>query len=435
MPLVTLTIASVLIIVSSQKSLRDINMAVMSDDHRRIAHIGISANNKSPVRDPSSMSQLSFSPWMQEYISFHQSKIVNGRLKDDARYLIYQCKDGDIRCGGAGDRMLAMVKMLYLAMCTRRVLLIDSTFPIPLEAVLNPAHVEWNATFPETVDVFDDLNLDAPLDLRSDVRGYRIARTNGNTPRIKKSFNDIWSKFFLAEHLKNVSDDIDKENWINLAKKKSIADAIHEAFWTLFKFDTTVVARAHDLKASAGLSEPYYMGLHMRSGDENMGVEVRLDRKMERATKSDDLLKCYNFVRDKYPSVASAYLASDNMDLKEMMSTKDPSIHYANLRPFHIDLLARNESHKQAKYSVADMSVFQGVVDAWAEILVLSESSFLILSRSMFSFAAHYIRNPQACDVYLDQCLLAATGEGKIVYYGEVIIGDLSLILSTRCIQ
>jgi hypothetical protein len=79
----------------------------------------------------------SFSPWVQDYISFHQSSIIDGKLADDAKnYIIYTCKDGNVECGGVGDRVIGMIKMFYLAMMTRRVLMFDSDFPIPLTAVV-----------------------------------------------------------------------------------------------------------------------------------------------------------------------------------------------------------------------------------------------------------------------------------------------------------
>jgi hypothetical protein len=68
---------------------------------------------------------LPFSPWIRQYIAFHKSSIINGRLKHDARYIIYECKDGAVQCGGAGDRLIGMIKVIYLALCTQRVLLID----------------------------------------------------------------------------------------------------------------------------------------------------------------------------------------------------------------------------------------------------------------------------------------------------------------------
>ncbi|KAL7487481.1 hypothetical protein ACHAW6_013058 [Cyclotella cf. meneghiniana] len=370
----------------------------------------------------------SFSPWIQEYISFHRSFIKEGKLEQNAQYLIYQCKDGDIRCGGAGDRMIAMVKTFYLAMCTRRVFLMDSTFPIPLTDVLKPGHIQWNATYPVTNETYNDLDYDAPFDLRPNIRGYRIPRTNG-WPR-KKSFHQVWNEFVVAKLL---DEDENRGRWRSQATNTSLADAIHEAFWAMFTFDSRVVERAEQLKASAGINPPY-IGLHMRTGDDSMGIATRT--KMKRATDSLTLQTCYNFIRSEFPCLFAAYLASDDVRAKEIMRKGDSSIHYASgFRPFHVDLLARNHNSINATYNASDTSVFQGVVDTWAEILVLAQSSFLVVSRSMFSFASYYIRSPRACAVYLDTCSFRATGNGSITYYGEFAVGDVSLITSARCLR
>lgn len=421
-------------------SMKDTSSVEYRDPPQKEAMVNINKLNstylllkENPIPSPSSPKLItSFSPWMQEYIAFHRSSIINGKLKDDTRYIIYQCKDGNIRCGGAGDRLMAMIKILYLAICTRRVLLIDSTFPIPLASVLNAGHIEWNATYPETNEVFDDLELGAPLQLRTDIRGYRINRTNGNIPQVKKSVNAIWNEFVKDKYLYGMEESY-RRAWTSLADKMPLGEVIHEAFWALFTFDPVVVARAKELTLSTNTIDPY-VGLHLRTGDEAFGIEGA--RKLKRGTSSDDLLTCYNFLRGKYPNAfKSAYLASDNLKEKEDVSKREPTIQYAkDLSPFHIDLIARNENNRHAEIQSTDGSALQGTIDTWAEILVLAQSTFLTVSRSMFSFAAHYMRYPEACSVYLDQCLKEATGTGQIVYYGEVVVGDLPLITNTRCI-
>jgi hypothetical protein len=43
-------------------------------------------------------------------------------------------------------------------------------------------------------------------------------------------------------------------------------------------------------------------------------------------------------------------------------------------------------------------------IDTWAEILVLAESTCLVLSKSMFVFAASFMRDPEACSVPIQYC-------------------------------
>ena len=53
-------------------------------------------------------------------------------------------------------------------------LLIDAPFPIPLTDVFSPAHIEWNATFPQTLNYFEDMDYSIELGLREELQGYCV---------------------------------------------------------------------------------------------------------------------------------------------------------------------------------------------------------------------------------------------------------------------
>jgi hypothetical protein len=311
-----------------------------------------------------------------------------------------------------------MIKMFYLAMCTRRVLFIDAPFPVPLTTVLNPAQIEWNASFPDTTAYFPDIiyNDTAPLQLREDTRGYRILQTNG-IPR-KKALDDIWESKLMADHLR-------QNQWSELATKVSLATAAHEAFKTMFKFDQLVISRAREFKAMAGISGSY-LGMHMRKGDSNMGVEGPSAVKklqIDRTTDNDTMMSCYKKMKSSHPSTFNvAYLASDDLVTKQYMNDLDSSIHFAKeMRPFHVDLLARKGHAAPLKFDALDPVVINGVVDTWAEMLILAKSTCLIVSKSMFSFGSLYARDPQDCAVFLHRCDDEAHRDGRFGYYGEAI--------------
>ena len=371
---------------------------------------------------------FSFSPWVQDYISFHQSSVADGKLKDGARYIVYECKDGSIPCGGAGDRLIGMIKMFYLALCSRRVLVIDAPFPIPLEQVLNPSHIEWNVSFPETHLYFPDMkyNESAPLGLREEIQGYRIYRTNAH-PR-KKDLGEILNSNLMTKHL-------EQNQWLGKANSVTLAAASSEAFRAMFKFDPIVIARAQEFKASAGITGPY-AGLHMRKGDSNMGVtgqsKAELGGLKSRETDNSKLLDCYHQVKTLHSNAFSvAYLASDDVDTKQAMAKADSSIHFAhNMKPFHVDLLARDGSNKNI--DATDQAVTQGVIDTWAEMLVLSESTCLLLSQSMFSFGSLYIRGARDCVVHLESCHIPLHREGHYSYYGENIAEKVGLSVTVE---
>ncbi|KAL7476924.1 hypothetical protein ACHAW6_006999 [Cyclotella cf. meneghiniana] len=349
------------------------------------------------------------SPWVQDYISFHQSSIVNGKLAENSRYIVYECKDGEELCGGAGDRMIGMIKMFYLAMCTRRVLLIDAPFPIPLTDVFNPAQIEWNASFPETRDFFTDMDYSSKIWLREKVRGYRVPRTNG-APR-KKGLDEIWESRLMVDHLR-------KGKWSKMADKVSLATVAREAFRAMFQFNRVVISRAQELKAEAGISGPY-LGMHIRKGDASM-LKSERQKNFTRETDDDQIVSCYSQMKLSHPNAFEiAYLASDDIQTKEKIAHVDSSIHFAHLRPFHIDKSARKGSRRFNFHAIDSTTVYNGVIDTWAEMLVMAESACLILSQSMFTFATLYMRDPRACAVPLHLCNDPNDRKGDKEYFAE----------------
>jgi acid phosphatase class B len=381
--------------------------------------------------DDTASSFSSFSPWVQDYITFHKSALENGQLKEDAKYIIYTCKDGKIECGGIGDRVIGMIKMFYLAMMTRRVLVMDADFPVPLTLVLDPAHIQWNAKFPHTDANFPDLIWKADgennLSLRSETRGYRIRQTGG-VPR-KLALDDLWSSELMANHLK-------MNQWAELASKMTLAEKAHEAMRAMFQISPTVVSRAEEFKASANITGPY-IGMHMRKGDAAMGVEgptaSKRPMQIDRTTSNDMMMECWQEMKKDHPNVHIAYLASDDVKTKQNMSDADPFIHFAkDMKPFHVDLLARSNYASSLQVNTTDPLVAQGVIDVWAEMWVLAQSTCFILSKSMFSFGSLYLRDPKKCSVYLERCQMPAHRKGYYTLYGEAIYQRGFVVIENR---
>ena len=133
-------------------------------------------------------------------------------------------------------------------------------------------------------------------------------------------------------------------------------------------------------------------------------------------------MECWQEMKKTHPEVTMAYLASDDVITKQNMSDSDPSIRFAkDMRPFHVDLLARSNYTAPQKMNSTDPTVAQGVIDTWAEMLVLAQSACFIVSKSMFSFGSLYLRDPNDCAVFLEQCELPSHRKGHYSYYGEAI--------------
>jgi len=359
---------------------------------------------------------VSFDTLVNNYIRFHKSAIEDGKLKDGFRYVVYTCSNKSKetwvkKCGGVGDRVLGMVKAFYFAMITRRVLLIDSEFPVPLKNYLNPSFVRWDAEFPMTKKTIDGLRNDLPIGYNKDIRGYYLLKCNGWGT--KKLTDILSSKLMRALERKN--------GRIKLYSEDN-SRAFHQAFWALFKFDDAVLSRADEMKEDAGLAfgrnnisapiqerrkkEIAYVGLHSRQSDASIpGVRLKLDTIVtkHRITGTGDLLKCYSTFRRQFPGeYQAAYIASNDYNIKKLMKGKETTIHYPpKVKIFHVDLSTREEAGNPR---MSKDKVHNGFLDTLAELAVLVDSSCLIMSKSMFSILAYYIRDDTTCNVYIPDC-------------------------------
>jgi len=193
----------------------------------------------------------------------------------------------------------------------------------------------------------------------------------------------------------------------------SVPKAFHEAFWGLFKFDHSVLLRAEQMKLEARLPRMGsdilpYVGLHHRHGDRAIFETKKVFEMRFVGTKITR--QCYNIVKGIFPNDgvlnAAAYMASDSTKVKEIMQKRDPSIHYhKDLQIFHIDRSGIEGTKNKSNIT----SVLQGVIDAVAEVVILVDSECLVMSKSMFSFLAYYIRGPEnRCNVAVQLCDMEA---------------------------
>ena len=95
--------------------------------------------------------------WMKDYFRWHNEKTQKISNKNNhttlrqqqpeeqqqQRYLVVQCLEQDVQCGGLADRMLALPTLLLLAAQSRRLLLLVWTVPFPLQEFLMPNSIDW----------------------------------------------------------------------------------------------------------------------------------------------------------------------------------------------------------------------------------------------------------------------------------------------------
>jgi len=81
---------------------------------------------------------------LADYIELHRQGVAQLREDPaaDVRVLVYSCQPF-AQCGGHGDRLNGIVTAFLLAVLTRRVFLIDSESPLPLQLLLAPRLIDW----------------------------------------------------------------------------------------------------------------------------------------------------------------------------------------------------------------------------------------------------------------------------------------------------
>jgi hypothetical protein len=350
--------------------------------------------------------------WLNDYVKFHQSSVEsNGKggylLKEGVPFLVYEC-NGDNKCGGIGDRINSMVLVLYLAMCSGRVLLINSPYPSPLQNFLEPNLIHWDAAPPKSddgedlklpvLDIMDIRNNDLLVD--GSTIGYKLGRCQGMPAR--HTLRSIFANQCMSDYFGKQRQEV-----FPYPETIPQEQLLRWSFYSLFKFSDAVLSRADELKKSAGLPKnaPYH-GIHLRTGDQSMGlVQMAMNgpRSQYRAKKQTRHGKCYKKMKQAHPGIQFGYVASDSDDAKQFLNAIDKSILYSNeIEIFHVDETMRMKD--VASVNDEELS-YRGSLDGWAELVVLADSKCIIMSWSMLSFAAHYLGGEHRCGVFVEDCM------------------------------
>ena len=348
---------------------------------------------------------------LSDYIEYHRNSLESDgndgyRLKEGVPFLVYECS-GETKCGGIGDRINSMVILLYLAMCSGRVLIINSPYPSPLQNFLEPALIHWDAALPQMIDGEDlelptlDIMKRSNNDLLVDeaIVGYRLGRCNGRPARhtLRTIFaNQCMSDYFGKQ----------REEPFPYPGAIPQERLLRWSFYLLFKFSDAVLLQAEELKKSAGLFGLPYTGIHLRTGDQTMGISLhrKASFRMQNSRKKQMRYgQCFQKMKEVRPEIPVGYVASDSDDAKQFLNAIDKSILYSTeIEIFHVDQTLRME----AAASVNDEELsYRGSLDVWAELVVLADSKCVIMSWSMLSFAAHYLGGEHRCGILVEDCM------------------------------
>lgn len=215
---------------------------------------------------------------------------------------------------------------------------------------------------------------------------------------------------------------------ITLGSNETGAEDYHKmyrwAFWTLFRFEDSVLDRADQIRKSSGLELDHvsvsknvdlsnkskltslsmpphffkpYIGVHIRgerhAGEENNRKFLECAQKLQNAT-----LKETEGKDERLVFIADDSYDGKRQDVKPMIQSWDPvSVRISNDTVVTHTELSRNKGQGNA------------FVDAYADLVILMDSECLVRSRSGFSELPHRITlsnevNFQRCGIKFDEC-------------------------------
>ena len=335
--------------------------------------------------------------WIHEYIHFHRASVNGTMLNADAHFLLYQCEGS---CAGIGGRLKTMIKSLYASICSDRVLLIHSPSPFPLERYLEPNLLQWNVSSTVTTHVHHVFRREGNMSLPLAYTGIQLQTLKGTD---MMDMNEVWNS--------NVCQSFFRRKNISLVLQDEGA-LYRWGFQTLFRFSKAVYDRALMVKKQSGLSGPY-VGLHLRT---NKGESWNDPHRRFEGVES--YLQCFQYFRDIY-GLKSGYIAADNQQIKSNLQSMDRSLTFAtDLQIFHIDKSISSElgsklsatgslatRHQKQGGRISNVTIAEmGMLDLFAELLVILDAECVIMSKSGLSYAMHYIPTDPRCGVFISHC-------------------------------
>jgi hypothetical protein len=317
--------------------------------------------------------------WMEAYVKFHNQSLTDAhqstRATDKNKYLIFTCHKS---CSGTGNRQRAIMATFMVAMLTNRIFLIDVTYPVRLDSILQPHLVRWNWLPPH----LNNLNtkqmklrnknppvLDTPSKFVA-MDSQQVIRIEANSPiNLERQWKTADVKRYLAD--------------FGLIRPFMVPGTIYkQIFWTLYRPTQMLTERAVALRKHLGVDTDgfKYIVVHVRTGGGGKGWK---DDDRFTTDKPDNLYANAKMVRNsmRKGTIATGtnetfpiVVLSDEKAAKEKLYAKDPVVvRYADTKIIHVD---------RSKGKDNDLD---GSLAVWADMLVMAQSTCIVKGRGSFS--------------------------------------------------
>ena len=303
----------------------------------------------------------------QEYADYHAS-VLSGKQK--GKYLIYDCTEpkADI-CGGYGNRIQSITILLLLAMVTKHVFLIESTYPTDINDYFLTNAIQWNFTVPEGLNT----------------KNFYTAYDGSATAKVANALlhpdeqDVVRVRTYLGifYYIQLVSDGMIKDmiSKFNLRTHYDCVLLYGCAFNYLFKYQPMVQQRIESLQKKYNLETKKFITLHVRSHFHDNGHQIANPLHLNFPFKP--MFDCAVMVEKSLShklnvSKVPIFLASDESEIISYakQNYKDLKMVFSQAPHFHID---RTKYDTKEQYD-------DGVIGILSDIEIGSKGAVLIRS-------------------------------------------------------
>ena len=306
----------------------------------------------------------------QEYADFHAS-VLSGKQK--GKYLIYDCtlQQKDI-CGGYGNRIQSISILLILAMVTKHVFLIESTYPIDINDYFQTNAIQWNHAVPK--------GLRTKIMYTGYDGGAATSVANTLTRPNEQDVVRVRTYLGIFYYIQLVSDGTlkDMTSKFNLKTLYDFNLLYGCVFSYLFKYQPMVQQRIDSLQKEYNLETKKFITLHVRSHFHEGGHPVvnPLHLKVPFKPLFDCAVMAAKSLSHKFnvPKVP-IFLASDQSEVTNYANQnhKDLNIVYSKAPHFHSDRTNYQGANAKKQY-------IDGFIGVLSDIEIGSKGAVLIRS-------------------------------------------------------
>ncbi|GAA6013163.1 hypothetical protein JCM10207_006191 [Rhodosporidiobolus poonsookiae] len=305
--------------------------------------------------------------WLKSYKRLHEEM---RRGEREARVVEIECEEG--HCGGLGDRLLPLASAFWFALVTNRAFFATWRSPIPLHAVFDSPHLDWelssasvlvqNTTLVEGMVELDTMQarakeIDALFgSVRWDPPGDE--RVGPGTSETDRAFHAPWIKWHSNPGLVHRS-----FSYPSLQPRIAALNLTStNAFACLISYLLRPAPPALELIAQytsvLALPSVFSVGIHVRTGDRSM-KDREWDETQNTVKRHSQFFRC---ARD----LASTYAAPSQRVVLALV-TDSAALKASALRRFGADGLVVTDfepQHADQNAGMAD-AVFGSVVEMW----------------------------------------------------------------------